>query len=63
MSDFKQRLKQEKEELQEKLHKLESFLGTEAFHKVEKIQQTLLLVQASAMETYLRCLHERLENL
>lgn len=64
MSDFKSRLIQEKEDLQEKLSKLQSFLGNaKLFHNIEKIQQSLLFVQASAMETYLCCLHERLSNL
>lgn len=63
MSDFKTRLEAEQVELQEKLEKLNGFVGTEAFGKIDKEQQTLLTIQSSAMETYLKCLNERLVRL
>ncbi|MDO6737131.1 crAss001_48 related protein [Wenyingzhuangia sp. 2_MG-2023] len=63
MSDFKQRLEAEQAELKDKLSKLNGFIGTGNFNKVDKDQKTLLKIQSSAMETYLKCLTERLERL
>jgi hypothetical protein len=63
MSDFKDRLQAEKEQLDDRLQKLNGFIGTENFNKIKKDQQTLLNIQSSAMETYLKCLNERLVRL
>ena len=63
MSDFKSRLSVEANELEEKLDKLDSFLMSENFSKVDDVQKALLSVQATAMNTYLRCLKERIERL
>jgi hypothetical protein len=63
MSDFKTRLETEKVELEEKLDKLNSFLVSEKVKGVDDVQKALLRVQATAMNTYLQCLKERIERL
>jgi hypothetical protein len=63
MNDFLSRLEDEQIQLEEKLRKLESFLYTEPFDKISKNQQSLLMIQASAMRTYLICLNERISDL
>ncbi len=60
MSDFKQRLETEKTELVEKMTKLSDFTKTDNFVKIEPIQQSLLLIQLKAMQTYDQCLAGRL---
>ena len=60
MDDFKQRLEAEQKELQEKLQKLNVFIGSDAFKKIDGVQKTLLNVQARAMETYNQILLERI---
>ena len=61
--DFKSRLVTEKEELEEKLIKLTDFNQSEKADGIDPIQKSLLIVQASAMYTYLECLKARLERL
>ena len=61
--DFKSRLVTEKEELEEKLKKLNDFNQNEKADKIDAIQKSLLVVQAGAMYTYLECLKARLERL
>ena len=61
--DFKSRLVTEKEELEEKLRKLNDFNQSEKANKIDPIQKSLLVVQAGAMYTYLECLKARLERL
>ena len=63
MSDFKTRLETEKSDLEEKLNKLDAFLMSEKVNGVDDVQKALLQVQATAMNTYLQCLKERLERL
>ena len=63
MSDFKTRLETEKTELEEKLNKLDAFLMSEKVNGVDDVQKALLQVQATAMNTYLQCLKERIERL
>ena len=63
MSDFKTRLEAEKVELEEKLDKLDAFLVSEKVKDVNDVQKALLQVQATAMNTYLQCLKERIERL
>ncbi|MDR1938769.1 MAG: hypothetical protein LBQ73_09790 [Tannerellaceae bacterium] len=63
MSDFKQRLKTERIELEEKLNKLNEFNLSERVNEVGADQKSLLLIQAGAMFTYLECLKARLERL
>lgn len=63
MSDFKERLATEREELEEKLNKLNDFNQSEKVNNVDPVQKTLLTIQAGAMYTYLECLKARLERL
>ena len=61
--DFKSRLVTEKEELEEKLRKLNDFNKSEKADGIDPIQKSLLVVQAGSMYTYLECLKARLERL
>lgn len=63
MNDFITRLQEEKAQLEEELHKLDSFLFSEKVEEIDDVQRALLQVQASAMNTYLQCLRERLQRL
>lgn len=63
MNDFKTRLIDEKNQLEEKLNKLDLFLVSEKVNSVDDVQKALLQVQATAMNTYLQCLKERIERL
>ena len=63
VSDFKARLQTERNELEEKLTKLNDFNASEKANEIEPIQKSLLIVQAGAMYTYLECLKERLVRL
>ena len=63
MSDFKTRLETEKVELGEKLDKLDAFLVSEKVKDIDDVHKALLQVQATAMNTYLQCLKERIERL
>ena len=60
MSNFKDRLVTEKQELDEKRGKLEAFQTSEAFQSIDPVQMTLLNIQAQAMATYSQCLLERI---
>ncbi len=60
MSTFKDRLLEEKAQLDERRAKLEAFQQSEAFQGIEPMQMTLLNIQAQAMATYSQCLLERL---
>lgn len=60
MSDFRSRLLDEKQQLDEKRSKLEVFQNSDAFKKINAIQMTLLNIQAQAMATYSQCLLERI---
>lgn len=61
--DFKTRLIEEKNQLEEKLDKLDAFLASDKVDGIADVQKALLFVQATAMNTYLRCLEERIERL
>ena len=63
MEDFKTRLIDEKTQLEEKLNKLDAFLMSEKVSGIDDVQKALLQVQATAMNTYLQCLLERIERL
>ena len=60
MSDYKERLKEERGELLDKIRKLDVFLCKPAFKELSLHQQHLLEVQWHAMDTYLTCLNKRL---
>lgn len=59
MEDFVKRLKTEKEELEEKLKKLKTFLMTREFFNLTALQQMLLIKQEEAMRDYLDILYIR----
>ena len=63
MSDFKTRLLEEKDQLEEKVEKLEAFLQSNKSNEIDQIQLALLGIQLPAMKTYLRCLDERIGRL
>jgi len=60
MSTFKERLVDEKKQLDEKIEKLEAFTLSENFQKIEAVQMSLLNTQLFAMKTYSQILVERL---
>lgn len=63
MSDFKERLLKEKDELTEKIVKLDAFVSSDKINAVDQIQVSLLRVQLCAMRTYEKCLEERIDDL
>ena len=63
METFQERLFKEREDLQVKFEKLQSFIHGDKFSDLPEIQRSLLLVQVWAMGTYLVCLNQRLINL
>jgi len=63
MSTFKERLEIEKSELIEKLDKLNDFNESQKSDEIDPVQKDLLIIQAGAMFTYLKCLEKRLERL
>lgn len=63
MSDFKTRLDAEKAELDERIQKLDDFLKSENFSKIDPVQMTLLNCQIHAMRTYSQILLERIARL
>lgn len=60
MSTFKDRLLEEKTQLDERCGKLNAFIKSEKFETVHNVQQSLLKIQLDAMRTYSQCLAERL---
>jgi hypothetical protein len=63
MSDFKTRLLEEKEQLDEKISKLEPFIGSEPFNGIDVAQQDLLIEQLDVMRNYSTILEKRIELL
>lgn len=63
MSDFKQRLVEEKAQLNERIEKLEAFQSSEKFNEIDPVQMTLLNCQVHAMRTYSQILLERIARL
>lgn len=60
MSNFKDRLLEEKQQLDERREKLSGFQSSDKFAEIDPVQQTLLNIQAQAMATYSQCLAERI---
>lgn len=60
MSTFKDRLLEEKAQLDERGNKLDAFIKSENFEKIEPVQRSLLKIQLQAMVTYGQCLMERI---
>lgn len=64
MNDFISRLHDERNELREKVNKLEDFLFSEDdYNGIGDVQVSLLKVQLYAMKTYWKCLIERIADL
>lgn len=63
MSDFKTRLLEEKQQLDDKIEKLNSFLDSDKVGEIDVVQLTLLNVQVKAMKTYSQILLERIIRL
>ena len=63
MSDFMERLIEEKNQLDEKIAKLDVFTKSDAFNGIDNVQRGLLRVQLNAMRTYSQVLDERLWRL
>ena len=63
MSTFIERLHTEKQELDEKLTKLEDFLSTDTFTGLANVDKILLEKQFTVMSEYSRILNSRLMRL
>lgn len=63
MNEFIVRLQHERKELNNKLTKLNDFIKSEGFTKIDDVQQALLIAQSKAMDSYLTILDERLKRL
>jgi len=63
MSNFKERLELETEQLEERLSKLDDFIESEKFKTIDPFQQLMLEIQLTAMVTYYTCLEARLKQL
>jgi hypothetical protein len=63
MSTFLERLETEKQELDEKLGKLEDFIDSVNFTKIDEDQRELLKIQRCAMATYSQVLFVRLAHI
>ena len=63
MNDFEKRLVEERDQLEERLEKLNAFMITDGFGKIKVRQQQLLTNQAAYMTKYLTTLNLRIEDL
>ena len=63
MSDFKTRLLEEKEQLDDKISKLSPFINSDKLSGIDKIQQDLLKLQLPTMQIYSEILQQRINNL
>lgn len=61
MQEFIQRIKQEFDDLSDKVKALRSFIGSEKFNSVSVDEQSLMKLQLRQMEPYLETLKRRLE--
>lgn len=52
MSDFKSRLVEEQEQLEERLNKLNEFNQSEKVNAIDPVHKSILIIQARAMQTY-----------
>jgi len=60
MEDYKDRIKEELSELEGKLEKLEAFIRTPKFDKLESSERGKLIVQNDIMKQYVQILEDRL---
>ena len=63
MSDFIERLRIEKQELDDKIGNLKAFMEGDEFKLLDRVQQSLMQVQSHAMLTYSQILFARIERL
>ena len=63
MSNFRERLEKEIEELDYKLTKLNTFISLDVFKGLDEDQQVLLRTQSKVMDAYLTILNERMDRL
>jgi hypothetical protein len=61
MNNFKERLIKERNELSERISKLEIFINSSGFILIEDIQKSLLMIQLQSMKAYEQCLNERID--
>lgn len=59
----KYRIIREQSELSDKIIKLELFIQSESYPRIESIQKSLLQIQLFSMKSYSQCLVERLSYL
>lgn len=57
--DYKERLKQEYLELEERIIKLEAFIESDELFNVDLVERSYLMIQLQAMKTYRACLIQR----
>lgn len=60
MSDYIERMKIERHELKDKLDKLDVFISSDSFDKLDKRNRHLLVEQSTYMLNYLKTLDARL---
>lgn len=60
LGSFIKRLQDERDDVKFKYNNLRKFLFFESLAEIDIHEQGLLQIQCSAMETYLKCLNERL---
>lgn len=63
MEDFKKRLVVERDELDDKIAKLESFIGSTRFENLDERNRKLLVAQRDAMREYSTILNVRISIL
>lgn len=57
--DYKERIKEEFFQLEERIIKLETFLDSDEIFNVDLVERGLLTIQLQAMKTYRACLIQR----
>ena len=62
MEAYQHRVIDEKNELGDRLSKLEAFVGDEAFYNIAEEQQNLLRLQLGAMQLYDLILRQRIKK-
>jgi hypothetical protein len=63
MKEILRKLEEEKEELQGKIDRLETFLQSDKSDNISKYQEMLLNLQLSGMETYITALDYRISDI
>jgi len=61
MKDFMLRVKEEKSDLDEKISKLSDFMHSDAYLELSNVNQGLLMLQLSQMQSYSATLFRRIE--